>query len=104
VNTPGFQAFLQDWPDTLGVSAKGEQPKSTAPRFRHRLDEPSEAVIMSSSEVQAATLQGYVLGPDEDEYLVHWRDGGRIFIKIGSATRSGWNPASVRPKFSPVFF
>ena len=43
---------------------------------------------MSNSEVQAATLQGYVLGPDEGEHLVHWRDGGRIFIKIGSATRS----------------
>src|SRR5690242_12659228 len=50
--------------------------------------EPSEEVVMSNSEVQAATLEGYVLGPDEGEHLVHWRDGGRIFIKIGSATRS----------------
>jgi hypothetical protein len=69
-------------------SGKGQQPKSTAPRFRHRLDEPYEEIVMSNTEVQAATLQGYVLGPNEGEHLIHWRDGGKIFIKIGSATGS----------------
>jgi quercetin dioxygenase-like cupin family protein len=43
---------------------------------------------MSNIEAQAAIPQGYVLGPNEGEHLVHWRDGGKIFIKVGSATRS----------------
>jgi quercetin dioxygenase-like cupin family protein len=32
--------------------------------------------------------QGYVLGPTEGEHLVHFRDHGNIYIKIGSATGS----------------
>jgi quercetin dioxygenase-like cupin family protein len=43
---------------------------------------------MSNTEPQAATPQGYVLGPNEGEQLVHWRDGGKILIKVGPATRS----------------
>ncbi len=37
---------------------------------------------------QAATRRGYVLGANEGEYLVHFRDHGKIFIKVGSATGS----------------
>jgi quercetin dioxygenase-like cupin family protein len=33
--------------------------------------------------------QGYVLGSTEGEHLVHFRDRGKISIKIGSATGSG---------------
>src|SRR3954447_5364694 len=45
-------------------------------------------MVMSNTEGQAATSQGYLLGSNEGEHLIHWRDGGKIFIKIGSATRS----------------
>jgi quercetin dioxygenase-like cupin family protein len=37
---------------------------------------------------QAAAPQGYVLGPTEGEHLVHFRNPGNIFIKVGSATGS----------------
>jgi quercetin dioxygenase-like cupin family protein len=37
---------------------------------------------------QAAPPQGYVLGPTEGEHLVHFRDHGNIYIKVGSATGS----------------
>ncbi len=37
---------------------------------------------------QAAGPQGYVLGPTEGEHLVHFRDHGNIYIKVGSATGS----------------
>lgn len=37
---------------------------------------------------QPAARQGYVLGPTEGEHLIHFRDHGNIFIKIGSATGS----------------
>ena len=36
----------------------------------------------------AAARQGYVLGATEGEHLVHFRDHGNIFIKVGSATGS----------------
>ncbi len=38
---------------------------------------------------QAAVGQGSVLGADEGEHLVHFRDGGKIVIKVGAATGSG---------------
>jgi quercetin dioxygenase-like cupin family protein len=38
---------------------------------------------------QAAGLQRYVLGSTEGEQLVHFRDHGKIFIKVGSAAGSG---------------
>jgi quercetin dioxygenase-like cupin family protein len=37
---------------------------------------------------QAAPPQGYVLGPTEGEHLIHFRDHGNIYIKVGSATGS----------------
>jgi quercetin dioxygenase-like cupin family protein len=37
---------------------------------------------------EAAARQGYVLGTTEGEHLVHFRDHGNIFIKIGFATGS----------------
>jgi quercetin dioxygenase-like cupin family protein len=43
---------------------------------------------MSDTEAQAAAPQRYVLGATEGEDLIHWRDGGKIVIKVGSATRS----------------
>src|SRR5690349_22641795 len=39
-------------------------------------------------EAQATPPHGYVLGPDEGEHLIHFRDRGNIFIKIGAATGS----------------
>jgi quercetin dioxygenase-like cupin family protein len=44
----------------------------------------SQAALQS----QTATQQGYVLGPNEGEHLIHFRDHGNIFIKLGSATGS----------------
>jgi quercetin dioxygenase-like cupin family protein len=37
---------------------------------------------------QGEPQQGYVLGTAEGEHLVHFRDRGNIFIKLGSATGS----------------
>lgn len=42
----------------------------------------------TAARAQAATPRGYVLGAAEGEQLVHFRDHGRIFIKVGSATGS----------------
>ena len=39
-------------------------------------------------EAQSTARQGYVLSPTEGEHLVHFRDHGNIFIKLGSATGS----------------
>ena len=38
------------------------------------------------TQAQTAASQGYVLGVTEGEHLVHWRDAGKIFIKVGPAT------------------
>ena len=40
------------------------------------------------TQAQTAALQGYVVGATEGEHLVHFRDGGNIFIKVGRATGS----------------
>ena len=40
------------------------------------------------TQAQTAASQGYVLGATEGEHLVHWRDAGNIFIKVGPATGS----------------
>ena len=40
------------------------------------------------TQAQTAAPQGYVLGAPGGEHLVHWRDAGNIFIKIGPATGS----------------
>ena len=37
---------------------------------------------------EGAARQGYVLGATEGEHLLHFRDRGNIFIKLGSATGS----------------
>jgi hypothetical protein len=37
-------------------------------------------------EAESTARQGYVLGATEGEHLVHFRDHGNIFIKLGSAT------------------
>lgn len=40
------------------------------------------------SEGQAGAPAGFVLAPDGGEHLIHFRDRGNIFIKIGAATGS----------------
>ena len=37
---------------------------------------------------QTAASQGYVIAATEGEHLVHFRDAGNIFIKVGPATGS----------------
>ena len=48
----------------------------------------SQLLPQSISWAQTATRQGYVLGATEGEQLVHFRDHGKIVIKVGSATGS----------------
>lgn len=48
----------------------------------------SQVLTQGITPAQAAAPQGYVLGATEGEHLVHFRDHGQIFIKIGSATGS----------------
>lgn len=48
----------------------------------------SQFLPQSVIDGNAATGAGYVLGLNEGEHLIHFRDGGNIFIKIGSATGS----------------
>ena len=48
----------------------------------------SPAMPRGFSETQPTPRQGYVLGPSEGEHLVHFRDRGNVFIKLGSATGS----------------
>jgi quercetin dioxygenase-like cupin family protein len=40
------------------------------------------------TQAQTAASQGYVLGATEGEHLVHFRDAGNIFIKVGPAAGS----------------
>jgi quercetin dioxygenase-like cupin family protein len=44
--------------------------------------------LVSQSTPSAATPGGYVLGAADGEHLVHFRDHGAVFIKIGSSTGS----------------
>ena len=46
------------------------------------------ALSQSKPPPPPANPQGYVLGANEGEHLVHFRDHGNIFIKAGSATGS----------------
>lgn len=41
-----------------------------------------------TAKAQAATSQGFVLEANEGEELIHFRDHGKIFIKVGAATGS----------------
>jgi quercetin dioxygenase-like cupin family protein len=40
------------------------------------------------TQAQTAAPQGYLLGATDGEHLVHFRDGGNVVIKVGSATGS----------------
>ena len=42
----------------------------------------AHALLQWKAPAQAATPQGYVLGPDGGEHLVHYRNPGNIFIKV----------------------
>jgi quercetin dioxygenase-like cupin family protein len=53
-----------------------------------------------AAKAQAAAPQGYVLGAAEGEHLVHFRNSGNVFIKIGSAT--GSNNLAVGTQQLPV--
>ena len=48
----------------------------------------SQVLPQGVAPAQAASPQGYVLGPTEGEHLIHFRDHGNIYIKVGSATGS----------------
>jgi quercetin dioxygenase-like cupin family protein len=48
----------------------------------------SRALPQGPLAARAAAPKGYVLGPTEGEHLVHFRDHGNIYIKVGSATGS----------------
>ena len=48
----------------------------------------SQVLPQGVSPAQAAPPQGYVLGPTEGEHLVHFRDHGNIYLRVGSATGS----------------
>lgn len=48
----------------------------------------SEILIQGLTEGQAAVRQATVLRADEGEHLIHFRDKGNIFIKVGAATGS----------------
>ena len=48
----------------------------------------SQMLLEGILKGQGAAQQGYVLGAGEGEHLLHFRDRGNIFIKVGSATGS----------------
>jgi quercetin dioxygenase-like cupin family protein len=48
----------------------------------------SQALPQAMIGAEAAAGQGYVLSTTEGEHLVHFRDQGNIFIRIGSTTGS----------------
>lgn len=45
--------------------------------------------LQGAMQAQAATPQGYVLGPAGGEHLVHFRNPGNIFIKVDPTKGSG---------------
>jgi quercetin dioxygenase-like cupin family protein len=48
----------------------------------------SQVLPLGIAAAQAGARQGYLLGATEGEHLIHFRDHGKIFIKVGSATGS----------------
>ena len=54
--------------------------------------QPMEHAMPNSQEIEAKSHspvpQGYVLGAEEGEHLIHFRDGGNIFIKVDPVTGS----------------
>jgi quercetin dioxygenase-like cupin family protein len=48
----------------------------------------SQALPQNFIEAQSTSRAGFVLSASEGEHLVHFRDHGNIFIKVGSSTGS----------------
>src|SRR6476661_8998535 len=48
----------------------------------------SQVLLPGVTRAQVKEPRGYVLGASEGEHLVHFRDHGNIFIKVGSTTGS----------------
>jgi len=48
----------------------------------------SSAFLQSAGQAQPVVHEGFVLGASGGEHLVHFRDHGNIFIKVGTATGS----------------
>lgn len=46
----------------------------------------SQILAQGASGAEASAQQGYLVGADEGENLVHFRDRGRISIKVSSST------------------
>jgi quercetin dioxygenase-like cupin family protein len=49
----------------------------------------SRALPKGAVDAQTRQPRGFVLGTTEGEHLVHFRDRGKILIKVGSVTGSG---------------
>ena len=49
----------------------------------------SQLLARGMTPARGAAPEGYVLAATEGEQLIHFRDHGKIFIKVGSATGSG---------------
>jgi quercetin dioxygenase-like cupin family protein len=47
------------------------------------------ALLQAAAPAHAATPQGYALGPDGGDHLVHFRNPGNIFIKVDPVRGSG---------------
>lgn len=48
----------------------------------------SQVFPRSTINAQTAVRHGYVIAANDGEHLIHFRDRGNIFIKVGSATGS----------------
>ena len=57
------------------------------PEARHSLAQCAAGVVAALGKVDTDP-QGYVLGGNAGEHLIHFRDHGNIFIKAGAATGS----------------
>jgi quercetin dioxygenase-like cupin family protein len=48
-----------------------------------------QSLLSETDTAHAATPEGFVLGPAGGEHLIHFRDGGNIFIKADPVSGSG---------------
>jgi quercetin dioxygenase-like cupin family protein len=48
----------------------------------------SHVLLSALVDAQTTTSEGFVLGPGGGEHLIHFRDGGNIFIKAGASSGS----------------
>jgi hypothetical protein len=48
-----------------------------------------QSLLSETDMAHAATPEGFVLGPAGGEHLIHFRDGGNIFIKADPVSGSG---------------